>query len=64
MHDSCNPTRDLKLKTFRIYSIVFPIIIFVLMLEAVFVFMAIPEKLGNALTITGSLPKLADGIKI
>jgi hypothetical protein len=26
--------------------------------------MAIPEKLGNALTITGSLPKLADGIKI
>jgi len=64
MADSCQPTRGQTLQSFRIYSLIFPVIIFFVMLEAIFVFMAIPQHLGNALTITGKLPALPPGIKL
>jgi len=53
--DSCNPTRNLTLKSYRIYSILIPIVIFLFMLETFFVFMAIPSELGDAFTIEGKL---------
>ena len=56
--DSCQPMKALKLKTFRIYSIIIPVLVFILIIEAVFVFMSIPETLGNALSIKGKLPTL------
>lgn len=34
------------------------------MLEVIFVFMVIPQDLGNALTIKGKLPALPPGIKL
>ena len=62
--DSCSPMSNLTLKAFRIYSIVIPVIIFILILEAIFVFMAIPDTLGSALTVKGKLPALPPGIKL
>lgn len=62
--DSCNPMSNLTLKSFRIYSIVFPVIIFILILEGIFVFMAIPDTLGSAVTVKGKLPALPAGIKL
>ena len=64
MADSCQPRRGQTLKTFRIYSLIFPVIIFILMLEVIFVFMSVPQDLGNALTIKGKLPALPPGIKL
>ena len=62
--DSCQPNKNKSLKSFRIYSIVVPTLIFTVILEAIFVFMAIPQTLGNALTITGKLPVLPPGIPL
>ena len=58
MEDSCAPTRNLTLNSFRIYTILIPTLIFILLLESVFVFMSIPETLGNSLSIKGKLPSL------
>jgi hypothetical protein len=56
--DSCNPTRNLTLKSYRIYSVLIPILAFIFMLESIFVFMAIPSDLGNAFTVEGKLKPL------
>lgn len=63
MVDSCQPNKNKSLKSFRIYSIVVPTLIFIVILEAIFVFMAIPQTIGNALTTTGKLPPLPPGVK-
>ena len=62
--DSCSPMSNLTLKSFRIYSIVIPIVTFILILEAIFVFMTIPDTLGSAVTVKGKLPALPPGIKL
>ena len=62
--DSCSPKSNLTLKSFRIYSILIPILTFILILEAIFVFMTIPDTLGSAVTIKGKLPALPAGIKL
>lgn len=64
MADSCQPNKNVKLQSFRIYSILLPCLIFIFMVECIFVFMSIPQNLGNALTITGKLPALPPGVKI
>lgn len=42
--DTCTPKEKLKRYTFRIYSIVIPALVFVLLLETVFVFAITPSK--------------------
>uniref|UniRef100_A0A6C0K4M3 Uncharacterized protein n=1 Tax=viral metagenome TaxID=1070528 RepID=A0A6C0K4M3_9ZZZZ len=58
MEDTCNPYAKLKLQPYRIYSILIPIVGLIFILESVFVFMSIPESLGNALTLKGPFPQL------
>ena len=57
--DSCNPFAKLKLQSYRIYSILIPLVCMALVLEGIFVFMSIPATLGSALTISGPFPKAA-----
>jgi len=55
MADSCNPKRNFKLHDFRIYSILIPFVLMLLVLESIYVFMIIPSsKLGTAETIMGA----------
>jgi hypothetical protein len=58
LQDSCQPTKNQSLKTFRIYSIVVPSLFFILAVETVYIFMNVPGSLGNAHTVIGKLPKL------
>lgn len=56
MADSCNPRNKFKLYDFRIYSILIPIVLMLLVLESIYIFMIIPSsKLGTAESIMGAL---------
>ena len=59
---SCEPNKRKQIKTFRVYSIIVPIAIFLLVLEAIYIGMNIPGTLGNAKTTLGFLPKLPKGL--
>ena len=54
--DTCTPMRNLTLKSFRIYSIVIPTLVFFLMIEGVFIFMTLPSSFGSAVTMKTTLP--------
>jgi hypothetical protein len=57
--DTCSPGKNKVLHSFRAYSVVFPIMLILLFLEAIFILASIPSgELGSSLTIKGSLPKL------
>jgi len=59
MEDTCSPGRNKVTHTFRIYSIVIPIVCAILLLEIIYVIASVPSgEIGSALTIHGSLPKL------
>jgi len=58
MEDTCSPGKNKSFHTYRIYSIVMPTALAILILEAVYVIANIPGNLGSALTIKGSLPPL------
>jgi hypothetical protein len=58
MEDSCSPGKNKSLQTHRIYSIIMPSALAILILEAVYVIGNIPGNLGSALTIKGPLPPL------
>ena len=58
MEDSCSPGKNKSFQTHRIYSIVMPSVLAILILEAVYVIANIPGNLGSALTIKGPLPPL------
>lgn len=60
--DSCQPKKNQSLKSFRIYSLVVPSLLFILAVETVCVFMNIPGTLGAANTVLGKLPKLSTTI--
>ena len=53
MEDTCSPGKDTKLYSFRVYSIVIPITLIIVFLEAVYIIAKIPGTLGSALTIKG-----------
>ena len=59
MEDTCSPEKNKSLLTYRIYSIVIPISILILIAEAFYIIANIPGNLGSALTIKGSLPPLS-----
>jgi hypothetical protein len=63
MEDSCSPGKSKSFHTHRIYSIVIPSALALLILEAVYIIASIPGNLGSALTIKGSLPALPSGPK-
>ena len=58
---SCQPSKNRKLKPFRVYSILFPILLLILGLETVFVFMKAPAILGNS-SVLGALKKVPDAL--
>ena len=59
MVDTCSPEGTTTLHSFRAYSIIIPVALIILFLEAMFILAKIPGTLGSALTIKGSfiLPK-------
>lgn len=56
MEDTCSPGKNKSLQTYRIYSIVMPSVVALLILEGVYILGNIPGNLGSAFTIKGSLP--------
>jgi hypothetical protein len=54
--DTCNPNLKLKFQTYKIYSIIIPMLLMALVLEVIFIFMSIPTSIGNALTTAGPFP--------
>ena len=52
---TCSPAKR-SLVVFRIYYIFFPILLFILFAEAVFIVMSLPSGIGSALTAAKSLP--------
>jgi len=59
MADTCSPESTTKLYSFRAYSIIIPIAVILLILEALIILARLPGTLGSALTIKGpfTLPK-------
>lgn len=51
--DTCRPNVRLPLQSYRIYSILFPIVIGLFMLECIYVFVRIPSNIGDSNTILG-----------
>ena len=52
MQDTCTPERNVTLKSYRIYSILVPSLVFILMIEGVMIFMKVPGMgIGSALTL-------------
>lgn len=58
MEDTCSPGKNKSLYTYRIYTIVIPTTLAILILEAVYVIANIPGSIGSAMTLKGSLPIL------
>jgi hypothetical protein len=58
MEDTCSPGKNRSLQTHRIYSIIMPSVLGLLILEGIYIIANIPGNLGSALTIKGSLPPL------
>uniref|UniRef100_A0A6C0AN73 Uncharacterized protein n=1 Tax=viral metagenome TaxID=1070528 RepID=A0A6C0AN73_9ZZZZ len=59
MEDTCSPGKNKSLQSFRAYSVIFPMIIILVLLEAFCIFAYIPSgSLGDMSSIKGSLPKL------
>jgi hypothetical protein len=56
MEDSCSPGKNKSLHTHRIYSIVIPTTVAILILEVFYVIANIKGNIGSALTIKGPLP--------
>jgi len=57
MSDTCSPGKNKTLQTYRIYTILIPIVLGVFILEAMYIIIFIPNTLGSAKTITGALAK-------
>jgi hypothetical protein len=54
--DTCNPQAALKFHNYKFYSLILPALLMFLVLEVVFVFMAIPTSIGSALAAAGPFP--------
>jgi hypothetical protein len=52
--DSCTPLSKLKWQSYRVYSILIPMVLMVFALECIYVFMSVPSSsIGNAMTAMG-----------
>jgi len=52
--DTCDPASKLVLYSFRIYSIILPTLLFILLLETIFVFSSVPAgKLDSVAPFSG-----------
>ena len=54
--DTCNPHAVLKFHNYKFYSAVLPALLMFLVLEVVFVFMAIPTSIGSIIAAAGPFP--------
>ena len=54
MPDTCNPLNNIVFQTYKIYNIFIHILLMILVLEVVFVFMAIPTSIGTVIAKAGS----------
>lgn len=61
-NDSCNPFLKTNLHSYRIYTVLLPILVMIFVLESIFVFMSIPVSLGTAVTTSGPY-LLSEGLK-
>ena len=52
-NDSCNPLVNKRLHTYRVYTVLLPVLVMVFVLECIYVFMTVPVSLGTAVTTTG-----------
>ena len=52
-NDSCNPFVNKRLHTYRVYTVLLPVLVMVFVLECIYVFMTVPVSLGTAVTTTG-----------
>ena len=66
MEDTCSPGKNTILHSFRAYSIVIPVTIIILFLEALYIFSITSGSLGSAKTIKGpfTVPKLPSSDKL
>lgn len=56
MEDTCSPGKNKVLQSFRAYSIIFPMVLIILILEAFYIFAYIPAgSLGDISSIKGHL---------
>ena len=59
--DTCSPRKNMKLSAHRVWTILVPILIIILLIEFVFIMWGISSKqasIGNPSTILGSLKKI------
>lgn len=57
MSDICRPPKK-PLSVYRVWYLLLPVLLLFIFVEAVFVFMYMPNALGSAKDITGKLPYL------
>jgi hypothetical protein len=60
--DTCSSAKG-SLQTYKIYSIIVPIIVIIFILEAAYVIYRIPGNIGSSMSISGLLPKLSSVVK-
>ncbi len=56
--NTCSPSGK-KLVTFRLYYILFPILLFLLVVESVYIISSLPDGIGSAFTAARSLPAIS-----
>lgn len=61
--DTCSPDKNKTLQSYRIYTILIPIVLGVFILEAIFIIIFIPESLGSVKSIKGSAPDILSLMK-
>ena len=63
MEDTCSsPGINKTLQSFRIYSVLIPTTLIILVLEGIFVLSKIQGNIGSGKTIIGSLPTIPAGL--
>jgi hypothetical protein len=60
--DTCSSVRG-ALQTYKIYSIVIPIVILIFIMEMAFVIYQIPGNLGSSMTIKGIVSQVPSAVK-
>jgi hypothetical protein len=60
--DTCSAAKG-NLQTYKIYSIVVPIVVIIFIMEAAYVIYKIPGNIGSSMTIKGIVPQLPSAMK-
>lgn len=60
--DSCSPSSNASLNAYRVYSLVVPAAVLLLIAEGVYIFMKLPSNFGTSSTVHGALPQIPKGL--